>query len=73
MYEKDKKTRITLRLNEELMNFVLSDSEMLGVTPSEYIRMLLSSCMSMSKTMGNSISKLKGEVSRENDTSTNNN
>lgn len=69
MYEKDKKTRITLRLSEEQMNFVLNDSQTLGISPSEYIRMLISTCISMSK-------KLKDQMEdkrRENDFTANNN
>ena len=69
MYEKDKKTRITLRLSEEQMDFVLNDSQTLGISPSEYIRMLISTCISMSK-------KLKAQMEdkrRENDFTTDNN
>ena len=69
MYEKDKKTRITLRLSQEQMDFVLNDSQTLGISPSEYIRMLISTCISMSK-------KLKDQMEdkrRENDFTANNN
>lgn len=69
MYEKDKKSRITLRLNKEQMDFVLNDSQTLGISPSEYIRMLISTCISMSK-------KLKDQMEdkrRENDFTANNN
>lgn len=69
MYEKDKKTRITLRLSEEQMDFVLNDSQTLGISPSEYIRMLISTCISMSKKL-----KLQMEDKRrENDFTANNN
>ena len=69
MYEKDKKSRITLRLNKEQMDFVLNDSQTLGISPSKYIRMLISTCISMSK-------KLKDQMEdkrRENDFTANNN
>lgn len=69
MYEKDKKTRITLRLSEEQMDFVLNDSQMLGISPSEYIRMLISTCISMSKKLKNQMEDKR----RENDFTTNNN
>lgn len=69
MYEKDKKTRITLRLNEEQMKFVLDDSETLGISPSEYIRMLISTMMSMSRKM----KKEMEDKSRENDFTANDN
>ena len=69
MYEKDKKTRITLRLSEEQMNFVLNDSQTLGISPSEYIRMLISTCISMSKKMKEQMEDKR----RENDFTANNN
>ena len=69
MYEKDKKTRITLRLSEEQMDFVLNDSQMLGISPSEYIRMLISTCISMSKKMKEQMEDKR----RENDFTANNN
>lgn len=69
MYEKDKKTRITLRLSQEQMDFVLNDSQTLGISPSEYIRMLISTCVSMSKKLKNQMEDKR----RENDFTTNNN
>ena len=69
MYEKDKKTRITLRLSEEQMYFVLNDSQTLGISPSEYIRMLISTCISMSKKMKEQMEDKR----RENDFTANNN
>lgn len=69
MYEKDKKTRITLRLSQEQMDFVLNDSQTLGISPSEYIRMLISTCVSMSKKMKNQMEDKR----RENDFTADNN
>lgn len=37
--------RITLRLNDEQYNFVIECAELLGVTPSDYIRMSINSGM----------------------------
>ena len=69
MYEKDKKTRITLRLSQEQMDFVLNDSQTLGISPSEYIRMLISTCVSMSKKLKNQMEDKR----RENDFTADNN
>lgn len=69
MYEKDKKTRLTLRLSQEQMDFVLTDSQTLGISPSEYIRMLISTCISMSKKLKNQMEDKR----RENDFTANNN
>lgn len=37
----DKKYRITLRLNERQFMFVKNSSDMLGVSPSEFLRMVV--------------------------------
>lgn len=37
--------RITLRLNDEQYSFIIECSELLGVTPSDYIRMSINSGM----------------------------
>lgn len=48
MYTKDKSIRITLRLNENQFDFVKYHSDCLGVSPSEFLRMVINSTMSMS-------------------------
>ena len=45
MYTKDKSTRITLRLNEEQFNFVRENADILGVSPSDFLRMVINSSM----------------------------
>ena len=37
--------RVTLRLNEEQYQFIIDCSELLGVSPSDYIRMTINSGM----------------------------
>lgn len=37
--------RVTLRLNDEQYNFLIKVSEVLGVSPSDYIRMVVNSGM----------------------------
>lgn len=49
MYMKDKAVRVTLRLNEEQFNFVKRNADVLGVSPSEFLRMVVNSTMSASK------------------------
>lgn len=41
MYTKDKKNRITLRLNDNQMFFVVHNSEILHKSPSDFIRMII--------------------------------
>lgn len=64
MYTKDKNHRITLRLNDEQMDFVLKDAEMFGVSPSEYIRMILNASIAIYKE---GMKKAKEAIGREND------
>ena len=45
MYTKDKAQRITLRLNDEQFTFVKTVSDALGVSPSEYLRMMVNLSM----------------------------
>jgi len=45
MYTKDKSQRITLRLNDEQFTFVKTVSDALGVSPSEYLRMMVNLAM----------------------------
>ncbi len=64
MYTKDKTHRITLRLNDEQMNFVLKDAQMFGVSPSEYIRMILNASIAIYQE---GMKKAKEAIGREND------
>lgn len=45
MYTKDKANRITLRLNESQFNFVKSSADLLGVSPSDFLRMVINASM----------------------------
>jgi uncharacterized protein (DUF1778 family) len=42
---KDKTNRITLRLNDKQFNFVKASADVLGVSPSEFLRMVINSTM----------------------------
>lgn len=64
MYTKDKSNRITLRLNDEQFEFVKQNADFLGVSPSEFLRMVVNSTMAMSKTVS---SKIEEGLGREND------
>lgn len=66
MYSKDKNQRVTLRLSEDQFAFVQSQVEILGCTPSEYIRMLVNSMMFTQNTIKNNLDGRKVE-GREND------
>lgn len=47
MNMKDKTNRITLRLNDEQFNFIKASADVLGVSPSEFLRMVVNSTMVM--------------------------
>lgn len=71
MYTKDKATRITLRLNEEQFAHVHANAETLGISPSEFLRMLVNASLAMSRKLDQVLypqQNSKEEVSgREND------
>lgn len=45
MYTKDKSNRITLRLNDRQFEFVKGSAERYGVSPSDFLRMVINSTM----------------------------
>lgn len=63
MYTKDKSNRITLRLNLEQFSFVKDNSDVLGVSPSDFLRMVINSAMASAKNSSHN----KEGVGREND------
>lgn len=66
MYQKDKSNRITLRLNEEQFNFVKEQSDTLGVSPSEFLRMVVNASLAASKKISQTMSERIG-AGRAND------
>lgn len=65
MYTKDKSNRITLRLNDEQFEFVKGNADVLGVSPSEFLRMVVNASMATSKKV---LEKVEGgHKGREND------
>lgn len=82
MYTKDKNHRITLRLNEQQFEFVKNSADMLGVSPSDFLRMVVNLSMSSSKVSAEKVSQMnEGEIAnlmerglrRENEETDNNN
>lgn len=66
MYTKDKAFRITLRLNEEQFNFVKGEADILGVSPSEFLRMVVNASLAVHKNAQFKVVIKDGE-GREND------
>lgn len=50
MYEKNKTQRVTLRLSEEQFGYVKGNADLLGVSPSDFLRMVINATMAISKT-----------------------
>lgn len=60
----DKKTRITLRVNEKQFNYIHEKAEMLDVSPSEFIRMCINSMIYAENNISNKVQEV---VRRENE------
>ena len=67
MYTKDKSNRITLRLNEDQFAFVKANADILGVSPSEFLRMVVNASMATSKIAVDKLNSVKEGLGREND------
>lgn len=67
MYTKDKSNRITLRLNDEQFAFVKANADLLGVSPSEFLRMVVNASMAASRQASNRIREELEGLGREND------
>lgn len=65
MYTKDKTNRITLRLNDEQFEFVRTSAEPLGVSPSEFLRMVINSTMSATKQATAKLDRVNRALERE--------
>ncbi len=48
MYTKDKLFRLTVRLNANQLTFVKMTADVLGVSPSEFLRMIINGSMGSS-------------------------
>ena len=66
MYTKDKSNRITLRLNEVQFGFVKAQADILGVSPSEFLRMVVNASLATSKELEKR-KKVEEGNGREND------
>lgn len=63
LHTNDKRNRITLRLNDEQFAFVKTTAEILGVSPSEFLRMVVNASMVGARKD----EKVKEVIGREND------
>lgn len=61
MYTQDKSHRITLRLNEEQFEFVRSQAEVLDVSPSEFLRMVINTTLVTTRAMNKKLEAVQQE------------
>lgn len=66
MYTCDKSNRITLRLNDEQFAYVKNNADILGVSPSEFLRMVVNASIATAKQATERFNFLEGK-GREND------
>lgn len=63
MYTKDKSNRITLRLNDQQFEFVKSSADVLGVSPSDFLRMVVNLSMASSQLSESKVNDLnEGDI-----------
>lgn len=62
MYTKDKNHRITLRINDEQFSFVKQSADLLGVSPSDFLRMVVNMTMASSKVGAETAASIDSEV-----------
>lgn len=67
MYTKDKSNRITLRLNDEQFEFVKSQADIVGVSPSEFLRMVVNATMATQAQLRDAFATKGGVTGRAND------
>lgn len=65
----DKRNRITLRLNDAQFSFIKAAAEVLGVSPSEFLRMMVNASMVSARKDD----KFKEVLGRANDKTNNDN
>ena len=66
MYTNDKTNRITLRLNDKQFEYVKVNADLLGVSPSEFLRMVINATISLAEKAVEMNEKKEGN-GREND------
>lgn len=67
MYTKDKNQRITLRLNAEQFSFVQTQAELLGVSPSDFLRMIVNTTMAVTKQVEREGNRRENEITNQHD------
>lgn len=67
MYTKDKNQRITLRLNPDQFNFVQEQSELFGVSPSDFLRMIVNTTMAVTRKVEREGDRRENETANKHD------
>ena len=67
MYTGDKNQRITLRLNPAQFAFIQNNAEIMGVSPSDFLRMMINSVMTMREAINEGVEQEREVNRRENE------
>ena len=62
MHQGDKVTRVTLRLTEKQFNFVKVNADLMGVSPSEFLRMVVNMAMMSSQKFGEKFNQIQSNA-----------
>lgn len=71
MYKNDKTRRFTVRMSDAQAEFVCGTSQIMGISPSDFIRMIVNTMMYSAKVADRAteyaVKSLEGELRRENE------
>lgn len=65
MYTQDKSHRITLRVNDNQFEFIKQSADMLGVSPSDFLRMVINLTMTSTQISKECVEKVDRELEKE--------
>ncbi|MBR4906599.1 MAG: hypothetical protein IKZ44_07055, partial [Clostridia bacterium] len=62
MYQGDKVTRVTLRLTEKQFAFVKKNADIMGVSPSEFLRMVVNMTMMQTERFATKLGEAENKI-----------
>lgn len=65
MYTKDKSHRVTLRLNDEQFDFVTASADLVGISPSEFLRQVVTMAMHLQSGIDKAVAPVAEKVLEE--------
>lgn len=65
MYTKDKSHRVTLRLNDEQFSFVTASADLVGISPSEFLRQVVTMAMHLQAGIDQAVAPVAEKIIEE--------